>query len=380
MGEQFFIIDRTMKVAIVHYWLVNMRGGEKVIEALLGMFPQADVFTHVYNPEKISSLINSKRVFTSRIARLPFSKKLYQFYMPLMPSALMDFNLQEYDLVISSESGPAKGVVPNPKAYHICYCHSPMRYLWDMYHEYFRETKPLVRFFMKKLIPNLRVWDVVSSNMVDCFIANSNYVSKRIKRYYNRSAVVVHPPVKIEKYLSVERSPKNAPEDFYLFFGQLTGYKRADIAIEACIKAEKKLIVAGAGADKKMFKKYEKTGFITFKGKVSDEEICELYSTAKALLFPGIEDFGIVPVEANAAGCPVIAYRDGGALETVAENKTGIFFDEQTPDSLAIAINQFEVIQDQFTNRTIFNTHVEKFSTKIFEQEISKIISEKLRI
>jgi len=369
-----------MKVAIVHYWLVNMRGGEKVIESLLKMFPQADIYTHVYNKKAISPLINSKSVFTSRISRLPFSKKLYQFYMPLMPSALMDFNLQKYDLVISSESGPAKGIVPNPKAYHICYCHSPMRYLWDMYHDYFRETKPFIRFFMKKLIPGLRMWDVISANMVDCFVANSEFVANRIKRYYNRSAVVVHPPVDIGKFLPIKRLPKAKPDDFYLFFGQLTGYKRADIAIEACIKAGKKLIIAGAGPIEKMIKKYGKTNLITFNGKVSNEEVLELFATAKALLFPGIEDFGIIPVEANAAGCPVIAYRDGGALETIKENVTGIFFDEQTPESLADALDKFEKIQDQFNNRVLFDAHVEKFSMKCFEENISRLVENRQRI
>jgi len=364
-----------MKVAIIHYWLINMRGGEKVIEALLEMFPQADIFTHVYNPKAVSALIKEKRVFTSRINRLPFAKKLYQLYMPLMPNALMDFNLQDYDLVISSESGPAKGVVPNPNAYHVCYCHSPMRYLWDMYHDYLKKTNPLVRFFMKRLIPGLRLWDTVSSNLVDRFITNSDYVSKRIRRYYNREAVVVHPPVDIEKYLSFERKQK----DFYLFFGQLTGYKRADIAIEACVKSGRKLVVAGSGANKNI-KKYAKTGLVTFKGRVSDEEINGLFASAKALLFPGIEDFGIIPVEAQAAGCPVIAYRDGGALETIKENVTGIFFDEQTPVSLIEAMDKFEKNEVTFHNRELFNNHVQQFSKNAFIGNINRILEEKKRI
>ena len=359
-----------MKVAIVHYWLVNMRGGEKVIEALLEMFPEADIYTHVYNPKAVSAIIKNHCVFTSRINRLPFAKKLYQLYMPLMPNALMDFNLQCYDLVITSESGPAKGVVPAPNAYHVCYCHSPMRYLWDMYHEYFRKSNPLLRFFMKRLIPGLRLWDIASANLVDCFIANSNYVAKRIRRYYNRDSVVVHPPVNVEKYLSAERKPK----DFYLFFGQLTGYKRADIAIEACVKSGRKLVVAGAGARKKEIKKYEKTGLVTFKGRVSDEEIGGLFSSARALLFPGIEDFGIIPVEANAAGCPVIAYRDGGVLDTITEGVTGLFFDEQTSSSLILAMDKFETCIEQFSDRAVFNTHVRKFSKEAFREKIQNIV------
>jgi glycosyltransferase involved in cell wall biosynthesis len=365
-----------MKVAIIHYWLISMRGGEKVLEALLEMFPQADIYTHVYNPRAVSALINSRRVFTSRINRLPFAKKLYQLYMPLMPNALIDFNIQPYDLVISSESGPAKGVVPNPNAYHVCYCHSPMRYLWDMYHEYFRGTNPLVRFFMKRLIPRLRLWDAVSANMVDFFVANSDYVAKRIRRYYNRIATVIYPPVDIEKFLSFERHPK----DFYLFFGQITGYKRADIAIEACVASGRKLVVAGAGAMGKITKKYKKTGLVSFRGKITEVEMQELYASARALLFPGIEDFGIIPVEAQSAGCPVIAFREGGAADTVKENATGIFFDEQTPESLIAAMEYFERNEVTFGLRKVFNDHVQQFSKTAFIDRMRKVLEERKRI
>ena len=362
--------------AIVHYWLITMRGGEKVIEALLELFPQADIYTHVYDPAHISDTINTHKVFTSSINKLPFAKKLYQKYMPLMPKALMEFNLQQYDLIISSESGPAKGVVPNPNAYHICYCHSPMRYLWDMYHEYFRKANPLVRFFMNTMIPNLRLWDVCSANLVDCFVANSSYVAKRIARYYNRKAEIVFPPVAIEKFISIERKP----EDFYLFFGQLTGYKRADLAISACISSGRKLVVAGAGAKQKDIKHYEKTGLVTFLGRISDKEIADYFSRARALLFPGIEDFGIIPVEANSAGCPVIAYRAGGILDTVKENVTGIFFNEQTQSSLISAMVEFEKNEYQFNNRRIeFTNHVEQFSKRAFLSKMNKIIEKKER-
>ncbi|GHV82277.1 glycosyl transferase [Spirochaetia bacterium] len=365
-----------MKVAIIHYWLVNMRGGEKMLEALLELYPEADIYTHVYNPRAVSPLINSHRIYTSYIQKLPFAKKLYQKYMPLMPNALKEFNLQGYDLIISSEAGPAKGVVPNPDAYHICYCHSPMRYLWDMYHEYFRKSGFITRFFMKKLIPSLRIWDVTSANLVDRFITNSSYVAKRIKRYYNRDAEVVYGPAAIEKYLPLKRNP----EDFYLFFGQLAGYKRADIAIEACIASGRKLVVAGAGAKKKDIRRYKKTGLITFSGRISDEEAGALLSKAKALLFPGIEDLGLIPIEANAAGCPVIAYRKGGVLDTVKENVTGIFFDEQTPASLIQAMDRFETMEAQFSSREPFTAHVQQFSKTEFKKRITRIIAERKRI
>lgn len=365
-----------MKVAIVHYWLITMRGGEKVLEALLELFPQGDIYTHVYKPQTVSPLINSHRVYTSSINKLPFAHKLYQKYMPLMPNALKEFNLQDYNLIISSEAGPAKGVVPNPDGYHLCYCHSPMRYLWDMYHEYFRKSNPGVRFFMNRLIPSLRVWDITSANLVDCFVANSSYVAKRINRYYNRQAAVVFPPVAIEQFLPLERKP----EDFYLFFGQLAGYKRADLAIEACIASGRKLVVAGAGAKPQDIRRYERSGLVRFVGRVSDEGIRDYVSRAKALLFPGIEDFGIIPVEANAAGCPVIAFRKGGALDTVKEDVTGIFFDDQTPASLIQAMNRFEAMEAQFTCREPFTQQVQQFSREAFMQGISRLIKERPRL
>jgi glycosyltransferase involved in cell wall biosynthesis len=246
-----------MKVAIVHYWLVTMRGGEKVLEELCKLFPQADIFTNVYDKSKISDTIKSHKIYTTKINKWPMAKKMYQKYMPFMPKALMDLDLTGYDLVISSESGPAKGVVPSPNAFHLCYCHTPMRYLWDMYHEYFRKSNPIVKIFMKSMIPSLRLWDVMSSNLVDCFVANSHYVQARIKRYYNRDAKVIFPPCDIEKYINNPRNPK----DFYLFFGQLVGYKRADLAIEACIKSGRKLVVIGDGKSKKA-QKYAKPGQI----------------------------------------------------------------------------------------------------------------------
>lgn len=363
-----------MKVAIVHYWLVTMRGGEKVLEELCKMFPQADIYTNVYDPSRISDTIKSHNVYTTKINNWPLAKKIYQKYMPFMPKALMELDLTNYDLIISSESGPAKGICPAPNAFHICYCHTPMRYLWDMYHDYFRKSNPVVKFFMKKMIPSLRQWDVMSSNLVDHFIANSSFVAKRINRYYNRQADIVFPPCNIEKYIN---NPRN-PQDFYLFFGQLVGYKRADLAIEACIKANKKIVVIGDGKSKEA-KKYEKSGLVTFTGRISDEKVAQYLSEAKALLFPGIEDFGIIPVEANSAGCPVLAYRKGGAIDSIKENETGLFFDEQTVESLVDCINQFEKQENNFTNRENYKKHVQQFSNENFVKKIQKIVDERKR-
>jgi glycosyltransferase involved in cell wall biosynthesis len=295
-----------------------------------------------------------------------------------MPNALNCFNLQEYDLIISSETGPAKGIIPNPDAYHICYCHSRMRYLWDMYQDYYERAGVLTRFFMKCFFPGLRQWDTYSSNLVDRFVTNSSYSARRIRRYYNREAEVVFAPASIENYLRVPRNPG----DFYLFFGQITQYKRVDIALEACVGMGRKLVVAGAGASKKEIRRWEKTGLVTFRGKVSDEELCSLYSYARALLFPGIEDMGIVPVEANAAGCPVIAYGKGGVLDTVKDGVTGLFFDEQTPDALIKAIGRFEAMETEgsFRDREKFSEHVRQFSREAFKEKMRGIIAERRRI
>ncbi len=364
-----------MKVAIVHYWLVTMRGGEKVLEELCRLFPEADIYTNVYNPDKISDTIKSHKIYTTKVNKLPMAKKLYQKYMPLMPNALMELDLTPYDLVISSESGPAKGVCPAPGAFHLCYCHTPMRYLWDMYHEYFKNSNPVVKFFMKKMIPSLRQWDLLSSNLVDHFVANSSFVAARIRRYYNRQADVVFPPCDIKKYADCQR----APEDFYLFFGQLVGYKRADLAIEACIKSGRKIVVIGEGKSK-LAKKYIKSGLVTFTGRISDEKVKEYFSKAKALLFPGIEDFGIIPVEANSAGCPVLAYRKGGACDSILENKTGLFFDEQTLDSIIACMNYFEEHEEDFSKREIYEKHVKQFSNTEFERKIMNIIEKRERL
>jgi glycosyltransferase involved in cell wall biosynthesis len=353
-----------------------MRGGEKMLEALLELFPEADIYTHVYNPAKISARINTHKIYTSSINKLPFARRLYQKYMPLMPGALTEFNLQDYDLIISSEAGPAKGVVPHPDAYHICYCHSPMRYIWDMYHDYFQGSGWPVRFFMKRLVPSLRMWDVYSANLVDRFITNSSYVAKRIKRYYNRDAEVVFGPADINRYLAIPRTP----EDFYLFFGQLVSYKRVDIAITACVDSGRKLVIVGAGARKKDIRRYEKSGLVTFTGRLTDDEIAGYFSRARALLFPGVEDLGLIPIEANAAGCPVIAFRRGGVLETVKENTTGLFFDEQTPASLAAAMDKFEAMADSFTNRRQFTDQVKQFSREAFVERIRRIIAERKRV
>lgn len=357
-------------IAIVHYWLVNMRGGEKVLEEICDMFPTADIYTHVYDPKAISDKIKRHRIRTTFVNKLPFAKKLYPYFLPLMPLALKKLDLSKYGLIISSESGPAKGVSSANNARHICYCHTPMRYIWDLYHDYYDGANAVVRFFMRVFVMRLRIWDVQTAASVHCFIANSKFVSRRIQQYYGRDSTVVFPPVSIEKFIDVPRKPS----DFYLFFGQLTKYKRLDIAINACVMADRKLVVVGSGAKIKT----SRSDLIEYKGNLGDNEIITLLAEARALLFPGVEDFGIVPVEAMAAGCPVIAYRKGGAEETVLEDVTGIFFEEQTPESLAGAMAKLELRYAEFSDREKYRNHVKQFSRNCFREKIKKLVDDVL--
>lgn len=356
-----------MKVAIVHYWLVRMRGGEKVIEALCELFPEADIFTHVYDQTNISKPINSHKVSTTFISKLPFAAKWYKNYLPFMPLALEQLDLSDYDLVISSESGPAKGVITRPDALHICYCHTPMRYVWDMYHQYRKDQFFIKRWLMTPLLHYIRNWDFISSARVDHYVANSNYVAKRIKKYYRRDATVIHPPVETKRF----SNHTEEKSDYYLLFGQLVAYKRPDLAIEAFNQTGKKLVVIGDGEMKEQLVKSAKPN-ISFKGWLSNDEITRYLQQAKALIFPGIEDFGIIPLEAMSSGTPVIAYAEGGALETVVDKKTGVLFDQQSSTSLNAAIKTFESLTFE-THHLL--THAEKFSNERFKKQITSLVN-----
>ncbi|MBR4615424.1 MAG: glycosyltransferase [Kiritimatiellae bacterium] len=308
-----------MKTALLHYWLTNVRGGEKVLAALAEMFPGADIFTHAYREDRMNGLFAGRNVTESFIASLPLGRKHPQAYLPLLPRASRSLRLDGYDLIVSSESGPIKGIRKPKDAKHICYCHTPMRYLWDMHDEYYRTAGLGGKIAMRLFTGYLRRADLKSAESVDRFVANSAFVAERIKRIYGRDSVVVHPPVDVNFFGEVD----GAAGDYYLFAGASVKYKRLDLAEAACRKMGRRLVVAGGGT-------------------VSDEELRALYAGAKALIFPGMEDFGIVPVEAQAAGTPVIAFGKGGALETVVSGETGLFFREQTVDSLCEAIEEFE--------------------------------------
>lgn len=356
-----------MKVAIVHYWLVSMRGGEKVVEALCELFPDADVFTHVYKPTAISATIKKHRIRTTFIQKLPGAIRCYQSYLPLMPIALEQLNLKNYDLVISSESGPAKGIVIPPGTLHVCYCHTPMRYVWPMYHDYQESAGWLKRIFMTLVVHYLRMWDLTSASRVDQFITNSVCVASRVMRYYRRKSEVVPPPVDTDAF-----APSNIRGDFYLMVGQLVPYKRVDLAVEAFNRLGKRLIVIGRGEQLKRLRKTASPN-VTFLGRQPFSVLREHYAHCRALIFPGEEDFGIVPVEAMASGRPVIAFKAGGALETVVDGATGLFFDEQTPESLVDAVERYEAMEAKFSSNRIVQ-HAEQFNRQKFKESMRQLI------
>lgn len=356
-----------MRVAIVHYWFVGMRGGEKVVEALCRLYPQADLFAHVIDPAAVSQTIRSRPMTTSFIQSLPGATKHYRKYLPLMPLASEQLDLRGYDLVISSESGPAKGVIPPPDALHVCYCHSPMRYLWNMYHEYRDEAGFLTRLLMPPIAHYLRNWDALSATRVDHFIANSATVARRIERYYRRTSDVVHPPVVADAFAI---APPSEIGDYYLMVGELVGYKRPDLAIDAFNALGKKLVVIGGGSNLDAMRKRAGPN-VSVLGPQPFDILTRHYARCKALIFPGEEDFGIVPLEAMASGRPVIAYRRGGATETVVENETGVFFDAQTIEALGEAIARSE--QMDFSPERI-RAHALAFGEERFLREMREKI------
>jgi glycosyltransferase involved in cell wall biosynthesis len=359
-----------MKVAIVHYWLVGMRGGEKVLECLCELYPDADIFTLVADRDKLSPILRKHRIITSFLQKIG-GRRFYQKMLPLMPQALESFDLSGYDLILSSEAGPAKGIIPPPDSVHICYCHSPMRYIWDLYPQYYRKSGWLARMAMNLTSSWLRAWDVTTSARVDHFIANSAFVAKRIRKFYRREATVIHPPVDVSRF-----ELSDAAEDYYLCAGQITPYKRIDIAIEACTRLNKRLVVIGSGATKDMKRQAGPT--ITFLDKVEDETMARHFRNCRALLFPGGEDFGIVPLEIMASGRPVLAYRRGGAVETVVEGQTGLFFDEQTAESLMDAMSRFEARLDGFDPAAI-RRHAQGWNRDIFKERLQAFIAAQLR-
>ena len=361
-----------LRVAIVHYWLVGIRGGEKVVEALCAMFPNADIFTLVCDETVLSDRLRKHRITTSFLQSIPGASRHYQKLLPIMPWALEGFDLRPYDLVISSESGPAKGIVPRPDALHICYCHTPMRYLWDHYQTYRERAGPIGRAMMALTAPPLRAWDVTTAARVDSFVANSRHVADRVARYYRRDAEVIHPPVAVESF-----APRTDIGDFFLCAGQLVSYKRIDLAVEAFTRMNKKLVVIGEGGEASALRKAAGPT-VTFLGRQPDAVLREHLSRCRALVFPGEEDFGIVPVEAMAAGRPVIGYGRGGIGETVSSERFGVLFNEQTPESLIAAVDAFER-RDAAFDPSALRLHAQAFDDATFRRRMSDKIRRELR-
>lgn len=356
-----------MRCAIVHYWLLGMRGGEKVIEALCRIFPDADIFTLFYDPERISPVIRSHFVRTSFLN--PFQRH-YRSLLPLMPLALESWDLRDYDLVISSESGPAKGVIVPSHARHICYCHSPMRYLWDLYPVYANEwTRSHVkRALMAPLTSYLRTWDYSTAARVDEFIANSHNVQRRIWKTYRRDSEVIYPPVPVESFVN------RSSEDYYLVVSELVAYKRIHDAVCAFSDSGRRLKIVGDGPEYKSLKALARSN-IEFCGRVPDSELRYLYSRSRAVLLPGEEDFGIVPVEAIASGKPVIALGRGGVLESVAESnpRAGFFYSLPGPEFLAAAVERFEKEEPALSARAIQLT-AQRFSESRFDSQMRRLL------
>ena len=361
-----------LKVAIVHYWFLDPRGGEKVVDALCELFPQADIFTHLFNRKVFANLAAKHKVKTSFIQRLPYARNATAYYLPLMPLALEQFDLSEYDLVISSESGPAKGVVTREDCIHICYCHSPMRYIWNKYAEEVRSTPAMLSWPMRLSAHYLRLVDYASAARVDQFVANSTAVARRIAKYYRRQSRVIFPPVDVSAFEPAEQ------EDYYLYCGQLTAYKRPDLAIDCFNSLGLPLRVIGDGELRGTLQRRAKTN-IQFLGRVGGDALKHHLGRCRALVFPGEEDFGIVPVEAMASGRPVIAYGRGGVLDTVVDGKTGVFFSESNVDALTEAVRRYQSIQDTFDPKSIAQ-HAKAFDKRYFMEQMTEVVRDAIDV
>ena len=329
--------ERFPRVAVVHDWLTIPGGSEQVVLELLEMFPQAELFTSIYDPAPWSPQIKERTVHSSFLDRIPYAVRYYPKLLPLMNRAFRSFDLTDFDLVLSSSHACAKNVRTPTDTLHVCYCHTPMRYAWDEGFLDGEDVGRATRLLLPPLLAWLRRQDRAGANGPDAFVANSRHVAKRIERTYGRTAEIVHPPVDVEHFLTLGR----APEDFYLVFGRVVPYKRVDLAVAACARLGRALKVAGDGRGLDAVSALAGKG-TELLGKVSEAERDALLGRARALLFPGEEDFGIVPVEAQAAGMPVIAYGVGGAVESVVDGRTGVLFAEQTVDGLEEAIVRFE--------------------------------------
>lgn len=363
---------KDLKVALVHDWLVGRGGGERVLYDIHTLFPDAPIYTLVYDQDKAPEWCKECDIRTTYIQKWPGAKSHHKLLLSFMPKAWEALDLTEYDLVISCCASCCKGVITRPDALHVCYSFSPTRYVWDLYYDYLENTNAIKRFFMKRMIHKVRLWDFQAAQRVDHFAADSNFVGSRIKKYYRRDFTTIYPGTRINEYPITEM-----PDDYYLVVARFVRYKRVDLAIEACNQLKKKLVVIGSGGEEEERLKKLAGDTVEFLGRVSDEEMKRYYSRAKAFLFPGIEDYGITPVEAMSAGVPVLAFGKGGALETVQDGKTGLYFHDQTVSGLVHCIEEFERNGVAYSRQQIHDYSL-NFSDEIFKGNFTNFLKDKL--
>ena len=357
-----------MKVALIHEWLTTLGGSERVVWAFHRLFPEAPVYTSVHRKDLLPEEFQTLDIRPSFLQRIPGATRHYQKFLPLMPLAFEQFDLSEFDVVLSSHHACAKGVVTSPDTLHISYVHTPMRYAWDLFHPYQQSMSPLMRPVAAMLLSQLRQWDVLSANRVDYFLANSKEVARRIQKHYRRPATVIHPPIDTSRY---ERSEEVG--EHYLVVSRFVPYKRVDLAIEAANRLGIPLKVIGSGPLEPELRKLATSKNITFMGHLSDEQVRQEMARCRALLFCSFEDFGLVPLEVQAAGRPVIAYGAGGALETVIDGVTGAFFPEQTADSLCQAIRRFETLS---LDPAVIQRHARNFDFEAFAEQLMTFVTQ----
>ncbi len=360
-----------MKIALVHDYLVQYGGAERVLECFTELFPYAPIYTLVYDQEAMHGVFANKDIRTSFIQKIPWARKKHRLFPQLMPMAIEQFDFSQYDIVLSDSSSYAKGIITGPETLHISYIHTPMRYAWDDCQKYTSDF--YFPALIKKLVPfvmnYIRIWDRVSIERVDKIIANSNFVARRIKKYYKKDSLVIHPPVNIRQF---HLSSKQ--EDYFLMVGRLLAYKRHDIAIEAFNQLGLKLKIIGRGPELTKLKKMAKSN-IEFLGRVDDEKLANYYAKCQAFIFPQEEDFGIVAMEALAAGRPVIAYHGGDIPEHLEEGKTGLFFEKQANRDIAEAVKKFQTLT---FDPTYIRRQAEKFDREVFKAKILQYVMEEL--
>ncbi|MDO8513308.1 MAG: glycosyltransferase [bacterium] len=349
------------KIALIHDWLTVPGGSERVLEVLHKMYPEAPIFTTIYNKKNFPQFSDAK-IITSHLDKIPLAHKKYQIFIPLMPKAVESYDLSNYDIIISDSHACAKGAIKAKGAYHICYCHTPLRYVWfpDI------DQRANSSWIRKKAANYLKKWDLATINRVDEYYGNSNYICQRIKTIYHRDAGTIYPPVDINKWKTSDRVGK-----YFLFVSRLVSHKKAEIVIEAFNRLERPLKIVGDGPELENLRKIAKPN-IEFTGRISDDELKNIYSQTQALIFPSIDDFGIVPIEVMASGRPVIAINKGGASETIVEGKTGLHFENVTPEAIISAVQKFNL--NNFDSSEI-RQWAEKFDTSLFIDNIKKAVA-----